>query len=131
MTSRAMARVLALVGVTAVLTTCKDSMSPPVPGWLPVTLTSPNADDGGIAFLVTGTSLDSVRTTYPYFGSRADGGTSVRVVVAGNLTPGPVAEIKVPDVKKAGNYSATVREVSVRVTHAQRAITGYSLTIAP
>jgi hypothetical protein len=120
------------VSIAAVALTCKDSTSGdsgPVAGWVAIDMTTPNGDDGGIMFLVAGGAVDSVRSSYPNVLSRAESATSMRIVVAGNLTAGKIADIWVPDARNVSEYSATPVETAARGTFAQRATTGYSLKL--
>ena len=101
----------------------------PEEGVLRLTLDTPNTGDGAILFRVTG-AVDSVQggammqdgnyETFPTF---------TRIVVAGNLTDGPVAYLFVPDVGDISDYVVTVEQVAVKATHAQRSLTGYAVTV--
>ena len=132
MTRRAYALLVALAGAGSMLAVCKDTTPPrPIPGWLSVRLTTPNGDDGGISFTVTGPAIDSARTTHPQIVTRLENGSTLRVIVAGNLSSGVVSEIHVPDTRAAAQYSATIQELAVRTTYAQRATAGYALVVVP
>ena len=102
----------------------------PVPGWLQVRLNSPYTDDGGIMFSVRGGQVDSIRSAYSdLFTSQVDS-TSIRVIVAGDLSSGViVAEILVPDMESSANYLATVEQVAARETFLQREASGFSLAV--
>ena len=116
---------------------CGDSGPPgpepkpdPIPGWIRVRLDSPNGDDGGIMFTVSGGQMDSIRSSYPDLYVSSGNTTVKRIIVAGNLTSGTtVAELMVPDVQSAASYSVTVDEVASRVSYVQRQVSGYSLTV--
>ena len=102
----------------------------PVPGWLKVRLATPNADDGGIMFSVSGPQIDSIRSSYSDFFTAELGPSSFRVIVAGNLSnAGVVAEILVSDVAAAGGYTAAVEEVAARDTYEQRPAASVSLAV--
>lgn len=102
----------------------------PVAGWLSVRLTTSNSDDGGIMFTVSGGQIDSIRSSYSELHTAAAGSTSRRVIVAGTLTPGGViAEVLVPNVQSATNYSATVEQVAARDTYQQRPTSSVSLAV--
>lgn len=123
----------ATFSIAAIALTCKDSPSEGsgvVAGWLAVGMATPNADDAGIMFIVTGGVIDSVRSSHPNVLSLSQSGGSMRVVVGGNLTNGKIAEIWVPDTRKVAQYTATPVEVAVRGTFAQRPTTGYVLTLS-
>jgi hypothetical protein len=132
MTLRRGLRIVATISIAAIALTCKDSTSSsgPETGWLAVTMATPNGDDGGLMFIVTGGAIDSVRSTYPNVLSRSESASSMRVVVAGNLAAGKIAEIWVPDVQRLAQYSVTPVEAAARGTFTQRPIAGYTLTLA-
>ena len=122
---RRLALVLAL---WPVLATCNGGTEPPPAGWLALTLTSPNAD-AGVLVSITGGTVDSVRTTRPQLVSRAVSETEFRLVIGGLVSSGVIAEILVPDVRRATSYTAVVHEAAAPGTYAQRAVTGYSVQI--
>jgi hypothetical protein len=109
------------------LLTCSDSSGPPPPGWLPVRLVTPNFDDGGVLFTISGARIDSVRSIYPYLVSRMVSETEQRIAVGGTMNGGVIAEIWVPNT--GAEYTATVLEAVVRGTLAQRGITGYAIEV--
>ena len=123
---------LALVLIAAIALTCKgDSPTEPVPepGWLRVSLSTPNGDDGGIMFVVGGGVVDYVRSSHPHGLTRSEEPTTHRIIVGGSIGNGVIAQIWVPDQRKVADYSATVLEVARRGTFGQRLATGYSLSI--
>jgi hypothetical protein len=102
----------------------------PVPGWLKVRLTTPNADDGGIMFTVSGVQIDSIRSSYSDFFTAELGPSSFRIIVAGSLSNGGVvAEILVPDVASVGGYTVVVDEVAARDSYEQRPAASVSLAV--
>ncbi|MDH3497252.1 MAG: hypothetical protein OER89_17195 [Gemmatimonadota bacterium] len=130
MTARRVAAMLAGLTLAGGLVTCgSEPAAPPTPGWVNVRLTTPNLDDGGILFTVTGAQIDSVRSTFPNTFLRRESASSMRVVIVGNLVAGTVAQVLVPDVRQAATYAGTVVEVAVRSTFAQRPTAGYVLTV--
>jgi hypothetical protein len=98
-------------------------------GWLALQMTTPNTDDGGVLITVSGPAIDSVRSTHPQLITRRESAASVRVIIGGNLTAGVIGEIRVPDMRQAGQYSAVLHEVAARNTYQQRALTGYGLSL--
>jgi hypothetical protein len=118
-------RALGLLALVLALGTCADG---PRPGWLEVRLVSPNADDGGVLFTVTGGPIDSVRSSFPDFYTQRQGDTW-HVLVAGAPVVGVIAEIWVPDVRAAASYGGTVEQVAHVSTYAQRATAGYQVSI--
>jgi len=127
---RVMARFVALAVVCLTLLTCGDSPTATAhQGWLQVRLTSTNTNDGGVLFTVGGGAIDSVRSSYQQFLSRREKTTLYRVVVGGSIANDVIAEVWVPDTRKASQYSATVLEAVVRGTYAQKEIAGMTLTV--
>ena len=125
-----------LIGVAALILSCGDSGSSgpeptpdPIPGWLKVRFNSPNADDGGVMFTVAGGQIDSVRSAYSDLFVSTGSASPKRIVVAGNLISGIVAEIQVPDVGSVAQYNATVEQVAARGTFQQRAVSVFSLVV--
>lgn len=112
----------------ALLLTCGESTEPPTPGWIDVRLDTPNTDDGGIIFVVSGGQIDSVRSALDVFSSRQSE-TSWRVLVAGNARAGVIAQLWVQDVTSDSAYAAVVEEVASRTTFEQRPLSGYALTV--
>jgi hypothetical protein len=129
--------VFALVSLVALGISCGDSSGPgkseppknPVPGWLKVRFNSPNGDDGGIMFTVSGARVNSVRSTHSDLFTYSIDSALVRVVVVGNLSTGStIAEFQVPDVESVALYSATVEEVAA-TTFEQRQASSVTLTV--
>ena len=133
MTARRVLFVAGVVTGAAVLSTCgSDPQEPPAtPGWVNVTLTTPNTNDGGIVFIVSGATVDSVRSTFSNAFTRRESATQVRGVVIGPLRDGiVVAQVLVPDVGDVSGYSATVTEIAAQApSFAQRSVADYSLTV--
>ena len=129
MKTRRLARISALLLLTALLVTCQEKVQDvPTPGWLRLNLTTPNADDGGLLMTITG-AVDSVRTTHPHLLTQRESPSSMRVIVVGTLSNGTIAEIRVADTRQASQYNAVVQEVAARVTYQQRSGNGYSITV--
>jgi hypothetical protein len=122
---------VAVTALAALLLTCGkgDPVQPPTPGWVNLRLTTPNTDDGGILFVVSGPQVDSVRSAFANTFLRREGAGSVRVVIVGSLSAGVIGQVLVPDTRAAAGYSATVVEVAARGTFAQRAVNGYAVTV--
>lgn len=123
-----------LLALLAVGLSCGDSEPSgppdPIPGWLRIRFTSPNTDDGGVLFTISGGTVTSVRSPYPDLFVTPSGTLPLRVLVAGNLASGVVvAEIQVPDVQTATDYTVVVEEVASRDTFEQREVSTYSLVV--
>lgn len=125
-------RVLALLALVGSLAGCGSSDGnggAAVPGTLTLTLTTPHANDGAILFTVNGV-VDSVSgKPMVQSGSYLIHPTFTKIVIAGDITSGPVATLYVPDVKTAASYKVTVNQAAVRTTFAQQTIGGYSIAV--
>ncbi len=125
-----------LLATTAFLLSCGDSNSSgpepapdPIPGWLKVRFDSPNTDDGGIMFTLSGAQIDSVRSAYPDLFVSGGNVSPKHIIVAGSLISGLLVEIKVPDVASVAEYTATVGQVAARETFQQRQVSTFSLVV--
>lgn len=105
----------------------------PVAGDITLTLTTPNSDDGAVAFRVVsrnGTTLEHASAACA--GCRlflvAVSDTEMRAIVTGTIGAGALANVTVSDVGKPANYVATVLSAASRgfVTRP-----GASYTLAP
>lgn len=112
------------------LTGCKgDQPIGPVAGDLTLTLASPGSSDGAVLIRITG-PIESVSAVggYRVEGSEVPGGMW-RIVVAGNVTSGPVARIRVPDINAPDLYLAAVEQVAARGTFALLSTAGYGVQV--
>jgi hypothetical protein len=127
---RAALKLTVIAGIVAGMS-CDKFTGPkgPTSGALRVTLTTPNADDGAILFVVSGGTIDSVTTTDATMQTMASQATPTMILVRGTLASGVIARVWVADV--TATHSASVLQVAARTTYAQRATTGYSMVIAP
>jgi hypothetical protein len=112
----------------------EDPIDPPVPGTVHVVLTTPNAGDGAILFLLSGPDAPTAALVPGGSGLRVFGpptlGSTTRFIVTGPLASGTILNLDVPDVN--GAYTATVLEVGQTGTYALRAsLIGYSLVVTP
>lgn len=100
-------------------------------GTLTVRLTTPHADDGAVAFEVSGPSIDAVGAVNGSLRlfTRRVGATVVGVVI-GAVARGAVVTLQVPDVGAAADYTARVVEVADRQNALRASLSGYALTVA-
>jgi hypothetical protein len=126
-------RILALGALALTLAGCGSSDgggAHPVPGFLNLTLNTPNSNDGALLFKVQGGTIDSaVAGLMVQSGSYVINPTFTRIVVAGDLTDGLVAKVHVPDVGNAADYTVTIEQAAARTTFAQQPLSGYSVTV--
>lgn len=94
---------------------------------------SPNSDDGALLLEVKGPSVRTVTAKNPSLLVYADttSTTSVRTVVAGNLTTGGLFTFQVPAGSSVSAYSVTLVEISNRQNQLRNGSSGYTLTITP
>lgn len=109
-----------------------DPPPPPQEGELVVELTTPNQDDGGVLFTLSGASVDTVVSVVDGYARATASGGAWTVVVTGQLTDGPVAEVRVPDLEAAeAGLEATLEQVAARESWEQRETAGYALELVP
>jgi len=126
-------RILGLALLAAVVTSCGSSGGDgPEEGWLRLTLDTPNAGDGAILFRIQGGEIDSILGgAMMQDGSFNQFTTFMRVIVAGDLVDGPLVYIRVPDIADVADYTVTIEQVAADAPpHAQRSLTGYSVSVA-
>jgi hypothetical protein len=112
------------------LSGCSNSTGPTA-GALNVSLSSPNTDDGAVLLTISGGPVDSVEAVGYALYTAGVGLQTLRVIVTGDIGPGPVARIHIPDSRQASRYSATIGQVAARVTYAQRDPAPYSVSLLP
>jgi hypothetical protein len=101
-------------------------------GVLKVSLATPNPGGDG-AILLTVSGPDVPLSAAPGAGLRLFTqplATTNKVALTGTLANGTILTIEVPDVSKASAYSATIQQVATP-TYTLRALTGYTLKVAP
>jgi hypothetical protein len=87
--------------------------------------------DGAVLVTIAGGPVDSVEAAgYSVYLARIDPST-VRVIVAGDLTSGTIAHIHIPDHRRLSQYSATINQVAARTSYRQRSPAAYALTLTP
>jgi hypothetical protein len=100
-------------------------------GVLKVNLTTPNSGgDGAILLTVSGPA--ALLSAAPGAGLRlfTQPSAANHMALTGTLRTGTILTIEVPDVSKASTYTATIQQVATP-TYQLRALTGYSLKVAP
>jgi len=126
--------ILAAIGV-ALVAACSsggNDSSAPVPGTLTLTMSTANSGDGALQIQVGGAPIDTIEAQAGYAGySYRTAANGFRIIVAGNIVPGPVATIHVPDIHKAASYLATVQKGTDGTTYAIRSGSSYQITVAP
>ena len=128
-----MTRRFLLAGAAALALTvaCRDA-SGPVAGALTVQLETPHLDDGALVLTLSGpgeiTEVTAAGADARAFAREAGGIT--KVAVFGALAAGPVLRFAVPDVRKAGEYVATVVQVADRSNDLRPITADYRLKVA-
>jgi hypothetical protein len=131
---RRTAWVIVAIGVALVAgcTSGGNDSSTPVPGTLTLTMSTGNTGDGALQIEVAGAPIDTIEARAGYAGySYRTAANGFRIIVAGDIVPGPVATIHVPDIHKAASYLATVQKGTDGSTYAIRSGGGYLITVAP
>jgi hypothetical protein len=99
-----------------------------VPGWLTISLDTPNSDDGAVQLVVTGPSIEAAEVTAGLDGLASVASSQAWIVVTGAVGDGTIARIRVPDVTKASLYAVTVQAVAARGSYALGSTSGYRAT---
>ena len=124
-------RLAVVAAAFGMLTGCSSQPSAPVAATLQVSLTTPFTDDGALLFTVTGGRVDSVDAPgYTLYTSQTDPAT-LQVILTGNLSPGIVAHVHIPDERVASQYSASISQVAGRETYIERDPAAYHLELKP
>ena len=100
------------------------------PGFVNVTLATPNSNDGALLLTVSGGPIDSLTASAGTIFFASTGTNTFRVMVAGTIGDGPVVRFWMPDRRNVAQYVATLQQAAVRSTYEQQDISGYSLSIA-
>ncbi|HEX6408613.1 MAG TPA: hypothetical protein VFZ90_15615 [Gemmatimonadales bacterium] len=120
-----------VAGALGMLTGCSGQPSAPVAATLQVSLSTPFNDDGALLFTVTGGRVDSVDAPgYTLYTSQTDPAT-LQVILTGNLSPGIVAHVHIPDERVASQYSASINQVAARETYVARDPASYHVELKP
>lgn len=114
-----------------VAVSCSHEPSGPTAGTFDLRLATPNSDDGAVLFTVSGGPIEAVEPLdYTVYSAQVDANT-LRVIVTGVITSGPVVRIRIADDRQLPRYSASVNQVAARATYLQRDPASYALTFAP
>lgn len=125
------AALLAAAGIVGGLGSCESGPTEPRPGALDLVFAPPAPGAGALLFVVEGAPIDSVEPAgYGTIAGRLSA-TAVRVIVTGPLAPGPVARVRVPDVRLSRHYRATLEEVADGASYALRDPAAYRLVVVP
>lgn len=127
-----------LLAALLALAACRDAPTrpePPPPPAQPrvlrLVLATPHADDGALLFTLAGGAVDSVTAPGAKLHLAPASATPRRVLLRGALAAGEVARVWLPPGADAARYQVTLEQVAARGSYAQRALPGYTLTLAP
>jgi len=112
------------------LLSCSGSTTEPAAGLLTLELRSPNADDGAVLFTLTGGPVQAIESEGRSVYYTVVDPSTIRVVIAGDLGSGALAQVRIADRDQAAHYTGVVEQVAQRSTYAQRDPAGYQLTVA-
>ena len=125
------------MGVIAVtlLGSCGDGQTGPkvpVPGALTFELQTPNAQEGALLIQLSGPGLTAAAVSTTGSSNQAFArmsGSALKIAVFGTIPAGPVFNIRVPDLARASEYTATVTEVSDTGNNLRVSLTGYAVRV--
>ena len=100
------------------------------PGFVNVTLATPNSNDGALLLTLSGGAMDSLTASVGTIFFASTGTNTLRVMVAGTIGDGPIVRFWMPDRRNLAQYVATLEQAAVRSTYEQQDIGAYSLSIA-
>ncbi len=100
------------------------------PGFVNVTLATPNSNDGALLLTLSGGTIDSLAASAGTIFFASTGTNTFGVIVAGTIGDGPVVRFWMPDRRNVSQYVATLEQAAARSTYEQQDISGYSLSIA-
>jgi len=126
------ARRILLLGLGAIVgAACKkETPAGPEAGDLTVSYTGPSQTDGALLLLVQGGPHTSVRAAGGQQVASASAGINItRVVVTGDLVPGDILRLSVPDVAAVASYSVRVEAAADRTTFALADPSSYTTTV--
>lgn len=120
-----------LAALPIVVAACRGALEPePSPvtglGALTLHLRTESPGEGSIQLLVTGGPVDSLDSGQSRFWASV-GPDRHRVIVVGDIRPGPLIRIWVPDRGRSDAYEAIVEQVAASYTYEQRDPAEYSL----
>jgi hypothetical protein len=121
-------RAFVLLTAIVLIAGCTETNTPPLPGPLLVSLTTPAADDGAVMFRITGPGLVSIQPAasgYRLFW-RLVSAEEAAVIALGSLASGPVVSVQVADVNQVSRYTATITEVASRDDQIRASTAGYT-----
>lgn len=101
------------------------------PGFVNVTLSTPNSNDGALLLTLSGGAIDSLTASSGSIFFAATGTNTFRVMVAGTIANGPIVRFWMPDRRNITSYTATLEQAAARSTYDQQDLSGYSLSIVP
>ncbi len=100
------------------------------PGFVNVTLATPNSNDGALLLTLSGGTIDSLAASAGTIFFASTGTNTFRVMVAGTIGDGPVVRFWMPDRRNVAQYVATLEQAAARSSYVQQDIGAYSLSIA-
>ena len=125
----AIAVTLACGDDTGLDTTGPQATNVPDPGFVNVSLTSPNSNDGALLIQLSGGEIDSLIGATASMFAAETGSNTFRIFVAGTIPDGPVLRFWVPDRRDLSPYTATLEQAATRGTYVQQDISSYALSV--
>jgi hypothetical protein len=113
------------------LGSCSKEPSAPTAAALDLQLTTPAGDDGAVLLTISGGPVDSVEAPGLVLHVNRRALNATRVIVLGDIGPGRLARIHIPDGRQSSRYSVLINQVAARHSYAQRDPAAYTLNLTP
>ena len=121
-----------IVTLLAGIIACGGNTEPagPKAGTLIAVLNTPNSQDGALVVRIVGeqTAL-KVSASYRMDTGTQIPGTTMRVIISGQIADGDLLEFHVTDISKIASYVVVVEQAAARDTYALLDASGYNVTL--
>lgn len=102
----------------------------PESGVIVASLNTPNDRDGALVIRIIGEQSElRAAGSYRMATANAVQGTTMRVILSGQIADGAVLEFTVPDISKLGTYAVTVEQAAARGSYALLDPSGYTISL--
>ena len=120
-----------LLAIAVALACDKTPEEPATPGTAVVSFATPNEDDGGLLLTLRGPGLTAVRSSSSEYVVywRLVGPEEARVMVLGDILPGPLFTVELAAANRLDEYAASIDQVATRNDALRGGASGYELQL--